>query len=457
MTPDFAASAGNPTQERVWAEVDFVSLSHNLREIRLHSRGARLFLVVKANAYGHGVDLIARHALRVGVAGLCVATPTEALELRQLVGESPRILVLGPWLPDEAEAALEHDVELCLHQAADSSVLEKIATRRQHPARVHLNVDTGLGRLGLAVDEAIELGRALCRSKGLEWVGTMTHLASANGPEDSLATEQLARFATFESSVLRGRTLQSLPMPHVESSAALFSRSEPQTQSRYDTVRPGISAYGSLPSGIPGIERLHPVLSLRTRIAALRPIPSGQAVGYGATWRASRPTKLATLPVGYADGLPWRMAGRQGFALVRGQRVPVVGRVSMDMTTLDVTDVPGVCAGDVVTLIGTDGAEQIRCEEIAEKTGTIPYEIFCSLGPRVKRVAVREEEALGALEIPHGLPGSLPASLPSGGQKIPSSSPFSAKRAQSIPPATHGPVGDSGSVEFGVEKGPGGH
>lgn len=364
---------------RAWAEIDLDALTTNLAVIRQRAGpGTRVMLVVKADAYGHGAVPIAHHAVRCGVAGFGVGSSQEALELRKAGIRLP-ILVLGTIIDDEADECLRNDVHVALHSTARRAMLQNLARQMGLRAKVHVNVDTGMGRLGVLPAKALELLREVAASPNLELCGIMTHISAPDGAMAASTSDQQRLFEA----VLREARANGLQRgwTHMANSAALFTSLKP----RYDTVRPGISAYGILPHDLRGSDELKPVLSLRTQVVFLKDIPAGYAVGYGSTWRAERPTRIATLPVGYNDGVAWRL-GNRGEVLVRGARARIVGRVSMDYTTVDVGHIRGVEVGDVVTLIGSDGAQTITAEEIAAKADTIAYEITCSVGKRVARV-----------------------------------------------------------------------
>ncbi len=374
---------------RVWAEIDLDALTHNLAVIRRRAGpGVRVMLVVKADAYGHGAVAIANHAVRCGVAALGVGTAAEALELRQSGLRVP-ILVLGTIVDDETADALRHEVQLALHSADRCAMVQDLARRMNVRGRVHLNVDTGMGRLGVLPSRALDLMRAIRAASHLELAGVMTHVSA---PEGALAASTFTQSRLFEE-VLRQARAEGLLRGwiHMANSAAIFTNLRP----RYDTVRPGISAYGILPVDLPGAGDLRPLMSLKSQVVFLKDLPAGASVGYASTWRAERPTRIATLPVGYNDGVSWRL-GNRADVLVRGQRAPVIGRISMDYTTIDVGHVANVTVGDRVTLIGSDGGESITVEEVAAHAGTISYEVTCSIGKRVRRTYLGGAE----LEIP---------------------------------------------------------
>ncbi len=382
---------------RVWAEIDLDAVTNNLAVIRRRAGPpTRIMFVVKADAYGHGAVALAHHALRCGIAALGVGSSAEALELRASGVRAP-ILVLGTIIDDEMDECLRNDVQMALHSSDRRAKLQELARALGMRAKLHLNIDTGMGRLGVLPHRALELLRELRASPHLELAGVMTHVSSADGANSASTHEQQRLFE----GVLRGAREERLLQGwiHMANSAALFTDLRP----RYDTVRPGISAYGVMPCHMPGSDLLRPAMSLRSQIVFLKDIPAGYAVGYGSTWRAPRATRLATLPGGYNDGVPGRL-GNTGEVLVRGRRAPIVGRVSMDYTTIDVGHVPGAQVGDVVTLVGRDGPENISAEEVAEQAGTIAYEVTCHVGKRVKRVYVGGVD----VELAPAPPGALP-------------------------------------------------
>lgn len=402
---------GRPVEAyRVWADIDLDALAHNLAAIRARVRPATaVMLVVKADAYGHGAVAVAHHALRCGVAALGVGNSGEALELRR-AGVCLPILVLGTVVDEEAAAAVRHGVHIGLHSRDRCRMLQDLCQRLGQVGRVHLNVDTGWGQLGVLPSRAIELLEEVHRSPALELCGVMTHVASTSGVDDPAARAQIEAFERVLAEARERRLLRG--WVHAANSACIFTG----LATDYDAVRPGISAYGVLPAPLGDAARLRPLLSVRTQVVFLKDLPRGASVGYAGTWRAPRPTRIATLPVGYKDGLPFRLSNR-GHVLVRGRRAAVVGRVSMDYTTVDVTDIPGVAVGDRVTLIGSDGDELLRVDELAALAGTIPYEITCAVGEQVPRVyhmagdapkASPADPDLEAVELPRAVPSARP-------------------------------------------------
>jgi len=373
---------------RVWVEIDLDALQHNLAVLR-RSVGAQteLLLVVKADAYGHGAVAVAHHALRSGVRAFGVGTASEALKLRES-GNPGRILVLGTIVDAEADACLRNGVELGLHSRDRARVLERDARRIGAVARVHLNVDTGMGRLGVLPRRAAEVLRVVKKSPELELAGVMTHL-SATGPGDPRTAEQLKRFDRVVAAARDEGLIPDGAWIHAANSTGILDGHG----DRYDAVRLGIGAFGLIRGE--GPVGLRPVLSWRAQIIFLKDVPRGSRIGYGGTWTARRRTRIATLPVGYNDGLAWSL-GNKGTVLVRGRRCPIVGLVSMDYATVDVTDVPGARVGDVATMVGRDGDERITVAELAELSDTIPYEVTCRIGPRVGRKFVGGVPSLDA-------------------------------------------------------------
>jgi len=371
---------------RAWAEIDLDAVTHNLTVIRRKAGpGVAVMLVVKADAYGHGAVAIAHHAVRCGIGSLGVGTSAEALELRE-AGVRVPILVLGTLVDEEAAAALHHGIEIGIHSRDRVGMLEKLAKAQGLRARVHLNIDTGMGRLGVLPGNALALFEEIHAAKHLELAGVMTHISSMRGALDETAHEQSQVFERVldqarERGLLKGAI-------HVANSAALFTALKPL----HSTVRPGISAYGILPGGLPGAEELRPVMSLTSQVVFLKDLPPATRVGYDSTWTSVRATRIATLPVGYNDGVSWRL-GNRGQVLVRGQRARIVGRVSMDYTTIDVGHIKDVHVGESVTFFGGVGDKRISLEDVAREANTIAYELSCAVGKRVKRIYIGGEES----------------------------------------------------------------
>ncbi len=370
------------TDHRTWAEIDLGAIGSNLDLIRrsLPAR-TRILVVLKADAYGHGAVPVARAALAHGAHMLGVGDSSEALELRGAGIEAP-ILILGAIVDGEMEQVIAHRITPCVHSAKRVHTLAAMAEALDRGVSVHLKVDTGMGRLGVMPSAVMDVAREILASPRLHLEGICTHLAQADRQDDPFTLEQIRIFheVAAEVEALTG----PIPLKHAASSAAVFH----YPKAHLDMVRPGLAVYGLQPAGKgPGAPALRPALSLKTQVVYLKDMPQGAPVGYARTHVTNRPTRIAILPIGYNDGYAF-LFSNQAQVLVRGRRVPVVGRVSMDYTTVDVTDVPGVEVGEEVVLIGRQGREQIPVEELARIKGTIPYEVVCSLGRRIRRVYV---------------------------------------------------------------------
>lgn len=371
------------------AEVQLAHIAHNVSVVRgllaEDARPPRLFGVVKADGYGHGAAEVGAAMVDGGADGLCVALVEEGIALREKGIRAP-ILAMSGLHGDGFDAAMDADVTAVVHDRAHLEPLARAAARR--PVRIHLKVDTGMSRLGISVDEVSAVGRALRAMPSVTVEGVMTHFANADCDDPGYCDAQMARFA-------RARALLAAegihpPLTHAANSAAALRL--PHT--RLDVARVGIALYGvtPFPHAAPA---LLPAMRLRTEVIALREIAPGTPVGYAGAWRAGRRTVLATIPIGYADGF-FRRLSSEAEVLVRGARARVVGNVSMDLSTVDVTDVArqhGVSVGDEVVLLGAQqgpgGFGVIRAEEIAARVGTIPYEVLTAIARRVPRVYAR--------------------------------------------------------------------
>lgn len=362
------------------AEIDLDAIAANVRAAcGLAGAGSAVMAVIKADAYGHGAVPVARAALAAGATWLGVAMPEEAAVLRA-AGIGARILILGPIAPGQAGLVARHDLDQCVSDPAQAEVLNGVAASPGRPLRLHLKVDTGMGRVGVSLREVRSAADRIARLPAVRLEGLMTHFAESDAEDPGFTQEQLRRFATA-TDALRAAGVP-IPLRHAANSAALLRHPD----ARLDMVRPGIMLYGCHPCDRrPNDPTLAPALRFQTVVSHLKDLPAGGSVSYGRTFVAPRDLRIATLPVGYADGLARLLSG-QGQVLIGGQRVPIVGRVCMDMTMVDVTRVPGVRVGDEAVLIGRQGAEEITADEIAALTGTISYEVLCRVGARVPRV-----------------------------------------------------------------------
>ena len=345
--------------------MDLGAIRHNVAYLlgRLPA-GTRLLAVVKAGGYGHGAVEVARAALEAGAWGLAVATPREAAPLLGLV-EPERILVMAALTESAARAAAPLG---CAFAVSGEETLAGLEAGAGAPLPVHLKIDTGMGRLGCLPEAAPGLARRIADSARLRLAGTWTHFASSESDED-LTRAQFKRFLAAVEMLGVDPGLR-----HAANSGAALRHPE----MALDGVRCGIAVYGCEWPDLRG------AMAVRALLTHVKTLPAGATVGYGATWRAERPTRVGTVTIGYADGV-MRSRGGTGWVLVRGRRVPLIGRVSMDVITVDLEAAPDAAPGDAVTLLGADGSERITAEQVAAWSGTISYEVLTSVGPRVER------------------------------------------------------------------------
>jgi alanine racemase len=365
----------------VWAEIDLDALAHNLRLLAARAAPARVFAVVKANAYGHGAVACGRAALEAGAAALAVICLDEAEELRRAGVEAP-ILVVGHTPAADAARAVALRVAPTVGAPELVEALSAAARARGATVAVHLEVETGLNRHGLPPDACIALAERARQLPGVVVQGLFTHFAAAEEGDQ--------RFTRRQFEVLRevSARLPWVPERHCSASASVLLDHE----MALDAVRTGLSLYGYRPAPWCGTDAdLRPVMSLRSRVARVLEIEPGSTVGYGRTWAAARRSRIGLVMCGYADGY------RRGFSnrahvVVRGRRAPVVGRVAMDMCMVDLTAVPGASVGDVVTLLGRDGEEKVDADELAALENTISWEILAGITARVPRLYLRGGE-----------------------------------------------------------------
>ena len=367
------------TSRPTWAEIDLSALLHNLEQARSYClKHQRLIAVVKANAYGHGAVPVAKSLKSAGVADFAVATLEEALELRQ-AGIEDRLLILGGCFPGQEQAFVDHCLMPALFDMDTAVRLNAAATRSQKQIKVHLKVDSGMGRVGFLPDQLQECLPTLKGMKGVAIEGVMTHLACADDFESGVTAEQQSRFATALS-ILRCHGVEPKDI-HLNNSAGLSGWGGTECT----LMRPGIMLYG----GLPGPEfssrmDLKPVMHLRSCIAQLRQISAGSGISYGHKFYAQKDMTVAVLPIGYADGFN-RLLSNQGKGILHGQVIPLIGRVCMDWILFDVSHVAGAKIGDPVTLLGSADGLAILGDDMADQLGTISYEVFCRISQRVPR------------------------------------------------------------------------
>ena len=375
---DLPAGAEHPTE----ALIHLDRLTHNFHLLQELAGDRPLWPAIKANAYGHGAEIVARHLVALGCDTLCVAHLPEALALRQ-AGVEATFIILSAALPEQAGAMVAAGCEPVVCTTAMASALASDAERQDREVAVHLTVDTGMGRIGIAPEE---VGAFLEHCRGLPRLrvrGIMSHFPRADEADKSYSRAQLARFlAIAEEARDHGVELR-----HMANSAAILDLPD----SHLDAVRPGIALYGLAPSpeiANPRVKDLHPVLEWRSKVTFLKEVPAGTGLSYGHSFHTARPSLIATVPVGYGDGLHRSLSNRCAF-LVRGARCPQVGRITMDQSLLDATALRGrVEIGDDVVIIGRQGDHQVTADDLASTLGTINYEVVTAIAARVPRRAV---------------------------------------------------------------------
>lgn len=386
----------NPYRQRTWAEVSLDALSHNLAAIREHlPPKTKVMAVVKADGYGHGDGMTARTLAEAGVDYFAVSNLEEALSLRE-AGIDTNILILGYTAPQAAPRLATHRITQAVFSHTYALELADCCKEAGVVVDIHLKLDTGMGRIGFSMGSEEQL-RQICALPEFRVTGIFSHLSSADGdtPEDAAYTKlQCLRFADTVAALEREGF--SFPLKHLQNSAGLAFLPD----LGYDYARAGIVLYGAAPGEAALPFPLEPVLSLRTTVSMVKEVPAGTAVSYGRHFVTHRPMRLATVPIGYADGYPRRLS-HGGWMLVGGRPAPIVGSICMDQLMLDVTGIPGVEVGDTVTVIGRDGAEEITVNQLAATADTIGYEILCMISKRVPRIYSRAGVEF-AVKLPSG-------------------------------------------------------
>ena len=355
------------------SEIDLSALQHNLKIVRQLADDRTVIAVVKADAYGHGAVEISRKLLSEGISHLAVAFTEEAKILRES-GIDAKIIVLFDCSDIADYFAYDLVPVICDMDAAEA--FSKEAIKRGKKISVHLNIDTGMGRTGFMSEDSVSAAALISDMEGIELEGLLSHFSEADSSDKASSVQQLEVFNKIRSAIQEktGRKL----LAHMSNSAALLSLKA----GLLDAVRPGLMLYGCSP--FQESYGLRPLMKIKTKILSLRKLPSGAPVGYGRSFVTKRESKIAVVPVGYADGYN-RLFSNNSVMLARGMRVPVVGRICMDLTMLDVTSVEDISVGDEVVVLGQQGREMITAEELASRINTIPYEIITSLGLRAKK------------------------------------------------------------------------
>jgi alanine racemase len=365
-----------------WAEVDLGALEYNYTQVkRLAGKDIQMMAVVKANAYGHGTVEVSRVLEGMGVDYLGVATMDEAVRLRDH-GIKTSILVLGSVLPEEVRIAKDRDITLtlCNHDILkEIKALAKAEEERGTRIKVHIKVDTGMGRIGVWHEDALHFVKEVSGEKSITLEGIYTHFSSA-GRDEFFTAYQMESFERLLTAI--EKSWIKIPLKHAANSIATVD----YKRAHLNLARPGLIIYGMYPKHtFPKLIKLKPVLSLKTRVVFLKDIPPGRSISYGRTFISQRHTKIATLPIGYADGYH-RGLSNKAEVLIRGQYAPIVGKVTMDQTMIDVGHIRAVKIGDEVVLIGKQGRHEIRIEKLARLAGTIAYDFVCGISNRVPRI-----------------------------------------------------------------------
>lgn len=368
--------------ERVCCEIDLSAIQHNLEGMHSLTGGdARIIAVVKADAYGHGAEKVARFVEEIPwIWGFAVASAEEALHLKAADIRKP-VLILGYVFPEHYGELVRDEIRTVVFKEDMARALSEEAVRQNKTAFLHLGVDTGMGRIGVSPDSSsLPLVKKMAGLPNVRMEGIFTHFSKADMANPSFTEVQLERFGSYIG-LLKDHGI-AFELRHCANSAGIYRN----YGTDYDLVRAGISMYGLPPSEEMELPvSLEPALALKSHIVYIKEAAPGTEISYGGTWTARRPSKIATIPVGYGDGYPRNLSGK-GCVLIRGKRAPICGRVCMDQFMADVTDIPDVAEYDEVTLIGKDGEDEISMMEIARLSGGFHYEIPCCISGRVPRV-----------------------------------------------------------------------
>lgn len=379
--------------QRVQAEINLDTIRENVKAIRtLLKEDTKFMAIIKADGYGHGAISIA-HALNNHVDGFGVATVREAENLRN-AGIDKMILVLSFTFFEYYDLIVKYDISQTIFSYEAAEKLNEEAKKQGKKAKVHLKIDTGMGRIGFTDDEeSAETIKRISELPYLELEGIFTHFASSDSSDKSYVRDQLNRYTSFVRFLEEKGVV--IPIHHVSNSAAIIDHPE----ANFDMVRAGIITYGLYPSDEVFKTRLSikPALTLRSHVIFVKEVEAGVGISYGSTFVTTKRTKIATLPLGYADGFPRKLSNK-GYVLIHGKRASVLGRVCMDQTMVDVSDIPDVKVGDMVTIIGEDGAEKISVEDLATMTDTINYEFVCNLTKRVPRIYLEKGKVVASMD-----------------------------------------------------------
>jgi len=384
----------------VWAEIDLDALEHNVRTLVDLAAPAKLCAVVKANAYGHGAPAVAHAALAAGAAGLGVVCVDEGEELRG-AGVTAPILVLGHAQTSEARRIVEFNLTPTVGSMQLALALSRFAGDAGRIQPVHVELESGLNRNGLPIDELVRFAESLRHLPAVRVEGLYTHFAAAEEGDQTFTNAQ------YDALVAASARLPWIAVRHCAASASVLA----SPHHRFEMVRAGLAMYGYHPAPHPDGTHLKPVLSLKSRIARLVDVEPGATVGYGRTWTARRPSRIALVMCGYADGYRRALSNRAS-VLVRGRRAPIAGRIAMDMCMADVTGIPGVAPDDEVVIIGRQGEESVDADELAGLADTISWEILAGISARVPRIHMRDGRAVAGTTLNQRLPRAVDAAQP---------------------------------------------
>ncbi|AUM97182.1 MULTISPECIES: alanine racemase [Clostridium] len=376
----------------VWAEIDLDNLQHNLKEIKKICGNKEVIGVIKANAYGHGAMEIAPTLLENGVSRLAVAVLSEAMELR-MSGVKESIMILGytPWAL--GDMLLDNDIEQSVYSYNDALELSRIAVLKRKILKIHIVVDTGMGRIGfLPTKESVENVYKISKLPNIKIEGVFSHFSSADELDKDYTLYQMNKYNKFINK-LEEKNIQ-VPIKHIANSAAIIDLES----THLNAVRAGIIMYGYYPSNyvLRNNIKLKPVMSLKTSIVHIKKVSSGEYISYGRTFKTEKESIIATLPIGYADGYN-RLLSNKGKVIVNGKLAPVIGRVCMDQCMIDVTSIEDLKVGDVVTIMGEENGVSYTAEDIASEIGTISYEVICNVNKRVPRVYKKDGKIINVV------------------------------------------------------------
>lgn len=369
----------------VWAEIDLDKAAYNMKNIKKLVKDKEVIAVVKADCYGHGADDLAPVFLENGASRLAVAILTEGIELRKKNITAP-IMILGYTPLELGEELINNDIEQTVYDLEYAKKLSNIAEKLGKKAKIHIALDTGMGRIGfIPNEESIEAVEKIASLNGIEIIGIFTHFSTADEYDKTYTNEQFKKIKNFISE-LEKRNI-NIPLKHVSNSGAIMDM--PETY--LDAVRAGIILYGYYPSNEVNKEKLDikPILTLKTTVSHVKEVEEGTSISYGRTFITERKSKIATIPIGYADGYSRLLSGKAK-VIINGKFAPVVGRICMDQCMIDVTDIGEVKVGDEVILLGEEGNLKFNADDFAEIMGTINYEITCMLKQRIPRVYIKE-------------------------------------------------------------------